>query len=282
MNGQENNALYFGQKSPGLTPSVFAPGIISKEQQYEFGSVFSKNGKEFFFGVDQGDKSVIYHCKLLNGQWSTPDIMMDLGQFGMNDPMLSPDEQRLYFISRYTKDQDKANMDHDIWFVERTKNGWSEPINAGPGINTAANEYYISFTSEGDMYFGSNVNAAKGESYNYDIYKSKWDGKKFQKAKALPSEVNTNRYEADVFVAPDDSYMIFCAIRREGFGEGDLYISFKEKDGKWSKSKNMGEQINSAQHELCPFVTADGKYLLFTSKKDIYWVDAKIIDSYRD
>jgi hypothetical protein len=132
------------------------------------------------------------------------------------------------------------------------------------------------------MYFGSNINAPENEAYNYDIYKSEWDGQEFLKAKALPSEVNTNRYEADIFIAPDESYMIFCAKRREGLGQGDLYISFKEKDGKWSKSKNMGARINTTEHELCPFVTSDGKYLLFTSKKDIYWVDAKILESYRN
>jgi hypothetical protein len=107
LNAQENTSLYFGQEPPGLTPSIFAPGIISQEPQYEFGSVFSKDGKEFFYGVDQGNKSVIFHTKLENNLWSDPEIMMDLGEYGFNDPMLSPNEQRLYFISKYTDDLKK-------------------------------------------------------------------------------------------------------------------------------------------------------------------------------
>ncbi|MBE0655504.1 MAG: hypothetical protein IH594_17005, partial [Bacteroidales bacterium] len=39
---------YLGQNPPGLTPEIFAPGIISTEQ-FEFGGTFSPDGTEFFF-----------------------------------------------------------------------------------------------------------------------------------------------------------------------------------------------------------------------------------------
>ena len=87
--------------------------------------------------------------------------------------------------------------------------------------------------------------------------------------------------EADVFIAPNESYMIFCSIREDGFGQGDLYISFKKDDNNWTTAKNMGATINTKYHELCPVVTRDGKYFFFTSNQDIYWVDAKVIEKYR-
>src|SRR5690606_35784988 len=95
------------------------------------------------------------------------------------------------------------------------------------------------------------------------------------------NSINTKNYEADAFIAPDESYLIFCAKRKEGYGMGDLYISFKNKDGKWSEAKNMGKSINSEHHELCPFVTKDGKYVFFTSNKYIYCVSSDIINQYR-
>ena len=76
--------------------------------------------------------------------------------------------------------------------------------------------------------------------------------------------------------------MIFCSIRKIGKGQGDLYISFKDKDGKWGDAINMGNTINSEKHELCPFVTKDGKYLFYTSNNDIYWVSTQILDNYRE
>ncbi|MEL6192914.1 MAG: hypothetical protein AAFR66_12730, partial [Bacteroidota bacterium] len=44
--------LYFGLKTPGSSPEVFGTGLISMEDRNEFGSTFSKDGKEFFFAVD--------------------------------------------------------------------------------------------------------------------------------------------------------------------------------------------------------------------------------------
>ncbi|MEL7005834.1 MAG: hypothetical protein AAFN93_24360 [Bacteroidota bacterium] len=44
----------------------------------------------------------------------------------------------------------------------------------------------------------------------------------------------------------------------------------------------MGDKINSEGHELCPFVSKDGKYFFYSSKKDIYWVSTVIINEMRD
>jgi len=44
------------------------------------------------------------------------------------------------------------------------------------------------------------------------------------------------------------------------------------------KSISLGDTINSPALEGNSFVTADGKYLFFSRKFDIYWVDARIIE----
>lgn len=133
------------------------------------------------------------------------------------------------------------------------------------------------------MYFSSNGHAAGEDgSTGYDIYHSKFIGGEFQKPVALSEAVNTEHYEADVFVSPDESYLIFCSTREKGFGEGDLYISFKKADGTWTPSVNMGKDINTDRYEYCPFVTQDGKYLFYTSNQDIYWVSTGIIDEVKE
>ena len=269
--------LYLGLTPPSTTPEVFAPGLISTEKEYEFGSVFNKDGTEFYYGVNVGGREEIRFCKLTEQGWSKPTVIMSHERYGYNDPFLSPDEQRLYFISKRALDGQGDLKDYDIWYAERQGNGWSDPINAGPNINTEGEEYYISFNKEGTMYFASNK-----LDYNFDIYSSEFENGEFQAAVPLSDAVNTTNYEADVFIDPDESYIIFCAKRPDGLGQGDLYISFKKEDGTWTSSKNMGEQINTQGHELCPFVTMDGKYFLYTSNKDIYWVDAKIIEDMRE
>lgn len=274
-------SLYLGQKIPGLTPEVFAPASVSSASRSEFGSVFSKDGKTMYFGVDVGDRSEIRYITFEHGAWTSPQILLSHPIYGFNDPFLSPDQQSLYFISNRPIDGSGDKKDIDIWFIKKELNGWSEPVNAGPKINSSRQEYYISFTADGAIYFSSNVNATSDNRNDFDIYVSEYANNQFQKATELDRTVNTSEYEADVFVAPDGSYLIFCGIRDSGMGQGDLYISFKDETGAWTEAKNMGAPINDDQHQLCPFVTYDGKYLFYTSHQDIYWVSAAIIEQYR-
>lgn len=272
---------YMGEKQPDLQPHIFAPNFISTEES-EFGSVFNAVGTTFYYGVDIKGKNEIRYSQLINDQWSAPQKVIPNDPYGYNDPFLSPDEQRLYFISKRPLEGQEKKEDQDIWYIEREQSGWSQPINAGTNINSERNEYYISFTADGTMYYSSNVHASEANvQSDYDIYYSKFKDGAFQPAIRLGDSVNTTAYEADVFIAPDESYLIFCGIRSDGLGRGDLYISFKNSDGTWSKSTNMGAPINTVHHELCPYVTADGKYFFYTSNQDIYWVSTAIFDTIR-
>jgi hypothetical protein len=61
---------YLGQPPPaGNQPQLFAPGVVSLQDRYEFGSVFSRDGKEFCYAVElQRGKPHIEYCGLENGQ----------------------------------------------------------------------------------------------------------------------------------------------------------------------------------------------------------------------
>ena len=269
---------YMGQEEPGMISKMFAPNLISTEEQ-EFGSVFNKEGTEFYFGVDIGGRNEIRFSKMEKNQWTKPVTILSDDRYSYNDPFLSNDENRLYFISKRALDGKGEIKDVDIWYIERIDDGWSEPINAGSNINTSSNEYYISFTNDGTMYFASNGHTRKDTTRtDHDIYYAKIIDDKFQEPVLLDSAVNTTDYEADVFVSLDESYIIFCSTRDGGFGRGDLYISFKNSDGNWTKAVNMGKEINTNHYEYCPFVTQDGKYLFYTSNQDIYWVSTEIIN----
>ncbi len=276
------NLKYLEQKPPSLSPEIFAPGIISKSNESEFGSVFNKDATSFYYGVDIKGRTQIRHTEYIEGKWTQPRTLLSNEKYGFNDPFLSPDEKRLYFISEMSLDGLTAKEDHDIWFVEKRSKGWSEPINAGSNINTGSSEYYISFTESGKMYFSSNKSILEETRKNFNIYTSEYIDGEFQEAKKLGDAVNTLRYEADVFVDPNETYIIFCAKRKDSLGRGDLYISFKDTDGNWTSSINMGNKINTENHELCPFVSNDGKYLFYTSNQDIYWVSAKVIDDLKN
>lgn len=274
--------LYFGQQPPTTTPKIFAPGTISKPDRYEFGCTLSKDGKEFYFGVASSELTEIYRTNLEDGKWTEPENIFQEEPDSFNDPMLSNDENRLYFISDRPRDANDDIEDIDIWYAERKGGGWSSPINVGSPVNNDMEQYYISFNNEGAMYFSSNINEKGSPEASFDIYKADPENGGFLDPQKLPSAINTNSYEADVYVAPDESYIIFCSIRENGLGRGDLYISFKDKSGNWTEAKSMGDKINTKGHELCPFVTRDGKYFFYTSNEDIYWVSSEIINALKE
>jgi len=277
----DKEMLYFGQDVPTMTPALFAPGIISKPDRHEFGCTLSRDGKEFYFGVDNNGKMEIHRTLLENGRWSEQENIFQGDSCSYNDPMFSLDENRIYFISNRPLVKGGKLKDVDIWYMERTDKGWSEPQNAGNKINNHLDQYYSSFSKDGSLYFASQDTVADAPNYAFDIYKSKFKSGVFQQPKKLSETINTNRYEADVFIDPDERYMIFCSIRRQGLGIGDLYISFKGKDGNWLPAVNMGSTINTDKHELCPYVTSDGKFLFYTSNQDIYWVSTEILEQFK-
>lgn len=273
----ERKHQFVDQAPPGRTPVKFAPGIVSMPNRYEFGSIFSKDGTEFYFAMNVNRRAETMRMKLERNGWSKPERFLFDSIYSYNDPFFSPDQKRLYVISDRPLNGSGPTKDYDIWYIERKGNKWSDPINAGPEVNSSGNDYYISFSSDGALYFGSNRKTDPGASENYDLHRAAFVNGKFQKAVNLGQPVNTEYYEADVFVSPDETFMVFCGDRPEGMGKGDLYVSFRNEDGTWAKAKNMGDRINTAGHEFCPFITSDGRYLFYTSNGDIFWVDAQII-----
>ena len=107
-------------------------------------------------------------------------------------------------------------------------------------------------------------------------------GSGFEDPVELPEAVNADGgYNS--LVAPDESYLIFSTQRDgDGFGEGDLYISFRNPDDTWTKAMNMGPSVNSFALDYCPGLSSDGKYFFFSSRRlgteDIFWMEAGIID----
>ena len=170
----------------------------------------------------------------------------------------------------------------DIWCVNRTENGWSEPQNIGFPINTELNDVCPSISENGNLYFFRSSKDSTG--FIQEIYCSKFINNKYTIPEKLGDEVNSGSQSLDPFIAPDESYLIFHSFRQGEFGGIDLYISFRNKDGIWSKAINMGDKINSAGNDSGGRVSNDGKYFFFNRRnpqtriRNRYWVNAKIID----
>jgi hypothetical protein len=277
---QHPDPKYLNELPPTTTPKVFAPGKVSIETQFEFGAVFSYDRSEFYYAVEINGKADTRVMKYENGSWSKPVKILVHDVYSYNDPFLTPDNKKLFFISDRPLTGTGAKKDYDIWYIERQGSKWSEPKNAGKNINSDKNEYYISFTKTGKMYFSSNTQDNDGKN-NYDIYSSEFKNGEFLPSIKLGSEINSSSYEADVFVAPDESYLVFSANRPGGLGSGDLFVSFRNPHGTWAPSKSLGNTINTETDDFCPYISPDGNYLFYASRGDIYWVSIDVVKKLR-
>ena len=78
---------------------------------------------------------------------------------------------------------------------------WSGLRNLGSNINSSGKDEHPTFTEDGKtMYFASIREEGKG---GYDIYASRFERGKWTRAELLPSPINTDRDEFDVFVTLD-------------------------------------------------------------------------------
>jgi hypothetical protein len=250
---------YFGEVA-GLRPTLFAPGVVS--QRYpELNAAFSPAGDEFFYSLADPSGSsytVLRRVRGADGSWSPAEVASFSGRYSDADPIFSADGRRLYFISeRPIGAAATTKNDFDIWFVDRAGAGWGEPVNLGPSINTPKEEYYVSVTSAGRLYW----------SRDGDIYRAIPRGDGHAIEKLGPNVNDPTLLESDPFVAPDESYLIFVSWGRpEGRGSGDLYVSFN-LDGQWQKARSLGPEVNSTYLEFCPIVSPDGQHFFFTSNR---------------
>ncbi|MFT7899174.1 hypothetical protein VBY74_04235 [Tenacibaculum ascidiaceicola] len=253
----------FAQKSELFLPQLF--NGLPNVRDFSM----NKNQNEFYFTVESYLKeySFIAYSKKVNGKWLEPKVASFSGQYKDLEPFLSPDGLKLFFASnRKNNDSGEVKKDMDIWYVTRKSfsHDWSEPINIGSIINTSANEFYPSVTDKGDLFFTAEYENSKGKE---DIYVSRLINGVYTKPVSLGSGINSEKYEFNAFVAPDESFIIFTSYgRKDDLGRGDLYISKKGSNNEWLPAEHL-TNLNSKKLDYCPFVDLINNKIYYTTSK---------------
>ncbi|MFC2134595.1 TolB family protein [Bacteroidota bacterium] len=286
-NNEVRTGPYLGYASPGTTPQVFAPGIISTEE-LEANFVAYPGGNELYFvkyePIGNQLKGTIYSIKSENGEWGEPEAVSFSGTYEDGYLAIHPDGSRMYWQSNRPVDQAESSYTWNIWYVDRNGDGWSEPNSMGQPINGRNHTSGPSVTMDGTMYFTLFTIGGVQE-----IYRSEYISGEYQEPERLPDNINSARQQFDSYISPDESYLIFGSWERsDSIGNTDLYISFKDDNDNWTQAVNMGAVINTTIGEGSATVSPDGQYIFYSRYNnaqqmnlDIYWVESEYVNGLR-
>jgi hypothetical protein len=316
QSGQEFPALtgpYLGQRVPGLAPELFAPGIVCTGFN-ERDITITPDGKEIYYGWLTGRHITIMQTRLLNGRWSEPEVapFAREADYFYLEPCLSTDGQKIYFLSTRPpegKEPKPRWAYQNIWTCDRNPDGtWGAPYMV-EAINHSSAQFYPSLTNTGTIYYTSTEVQTKKSI----IMLSRFQNGEYQPPEILPPVINqegTTIY--NTFISPDERFLIACidGIKSDvNPGFANYYIFFRDKSDRWSEGIAFGPEINiKGSAAISASLSPDGKYLFFAAQKvsaenaemardkklgtlmeflrlpqngnhDIYWVDARVIDS---
>jgi len=266
---------YLGQAPPGSTAQVFAPGLIcdTGAHQWESWVSFSTDGKTFCFNR----LGFVYITENTEQGWTKPKNIISV-PYRTVSCCLSPDANGIYFMNR----KEPSNL----YRCQRTPDGWSDPQGLGPTFSYSGAYAGFSLAANNSIYFFRSKPKAGGSGGG--IFYAPYVNNTWPRLIKLPL--------AGTFpgIAPDESFMVFTAIRPGGLGATDLYLALRRPDGTWSKPRNLGPKINSGHFEFGARISPDKKYMFFTRSNgwfenpyhdtsDIYWVELKeyLPESYR-
>lgn len=149
-----------------------------------------------------------------------------------------------------------------------------KPINLGPNVNSAHDEYMPALTADYRMLVFTRrvprrATTQHGLPKEEDFYQSLYDTMELDwgPATRMPEPLNSEGNEGAQTLSHDGRIVIFTACGRSKEPTGcDLYMSVRHGN-RWSHPRNLGAPVNSVYWESYPSLSIDGYTLYFASNR---------------
>ncbi len=197
----------------------------------------------------KGQKEVVINSRGKTKNVPTIDIQ----------PSISPDGNTMYFVSN----REGGWGRFDVWFSTLDGDEWSEPVNAGPLVNTpfddrspfqSRNGNFFYFSSDGHKgYGGSDIFRIEGSGGNY----------KDKTLMNMGAPINSSYDDYGPAWYKQDSICLFTSNRKGGEGRADIYYA-KRKPQDPIEVAVHGKIRDKKTRQAVPFAVA----LLFVIDPD--------------
>lgn len=267
---------------------------ISDATVTEYAPTIQADGKTIILErAEKAKKYALYESRLENGVWGKPLPLDRVNTFGdttdlIGGPSLSFDGNTMYFFR-------SVGMlgDHEIFYSERTRDGWGEPKSVGTPINSkpvadkngvlhGGYEAFPSVSADGSTLYFVRMNEdgpqdkllrkEKDNLFCLCIYKSTKDKDgTWAKPEKLPWPINQDCEKAPRIMA-DGRTLIFSSNRPGGKGGYDMYQSRLNDLDEWSMPVPL-DFVNTDKDDQLPCISAEGDLMYYTyNNSDIYSV----------
>ena len=172
---------------------------------------------------------------------------------GATNPVISKNDSVFVFTQ-------KQNGKTRILCSYKVSDIWKMPSDITKQLGGLDRYYSNSITGDGKTLI---IYMDDGRDGN--IYYSLRNDSGWSKIRSLGRTVNTIYWEAHGFITPDGNSLYFSSNRPGGKGELDIWVSEKDKDGRWKKPVNCGNAINTPYNENTPFFDDESKTMFFSS-----------------
>jgi len=160
----------------------------------------------------------------------------------------------------------------DIWVSTRSSENeaWGEPVNLGPPVNSAANDFCPALSRDGHTFYFVSTRNVPEACGGGDIYVSRLrDNGEFDEPRNLGCTVNSAYNEFSPFPLPQSTtgpLLYFSSTRpRAGGTGGDIYMT--EFHGGTFGAPRLVPGINSLSDDGHPNVRRDGLEIFFYSQR---------------
>lgn len=236
--------------------------------------VFSPNGTEVYWAriVSSWEETEIWYSQKINGLWTNGRKLVINGINGYSCcPVFTSNADEMYFMNV------SLSGTRRIYKVTKIAGIWSNPQSLDISIPTGNDmEWRFSVADSKNIYISLISTSGLEQPKLYFI---KYDNGEYNTPEYINALNQIGYSSSSPYIAVDESYIIFQSNRSSTWGHLDIFVSFKNGDGDFMTPINLGRQVNSTEEETSAIVSADGKYLFFTTVKTNdsfyapYWIE---------
>lgn len=240
-------------------------GTLADETELS-GPCFADDGQTLYFSrARPGQKADIVRSQFTDASWSKPELVRELN---------SVDDDRRLTLSgdggwaALASNRSGGHGGFDIYESAQSNDRWSRPRNAGPAINTEAEEFDPALTPDGlTMYF---VRVAPGTRADIFVTRREKLGSAWS-APELAETINSpDHHERSPAVSPDGNWLLFASNRGDRAGESAPFDLFRAplRDGHVGVAERLRDGIASDTDDVDAAFAPNSQSLVFASKRE--------------